>query len=421
MRVSLGFSMNGSFARPKVSQRRKLVRSPFLCQLLMLLALCVLTGCQHLKIRDRWFDTERVSKLPSEVLPIWTDTVLHQPGKPGVRGFGGRVYFYEPGKPDPVKVDGQLVVYAFDGNPNTMDNVAPLKKFVFTPDQLLAHHSQTSLGNSYSIWLPWDKVGGESRTLSLVARFDGRKGGTAMSKPSRMLLPGLKGEILAKNNSKNGSSQENTSKSGIQLAGYEVVSEVGVPESQSTDGQNSESQIAGSQNSDRGGSQDRLSLESTSIDLPPSFQRRLMASQNVVASPSEQASTSSGNWEPLSPRQQAVAQAWGEEDRLPGASDQRSAWAEYSYPVTETAAHYAPQRFPARRTPKVQPGPAVLRRQPHPGGWPGGLPPTPRNDSRWRSSPDSPALPADRLESARPELFQRNQSQVPAWDNTQRS
>ena len=50
--------------------------------------------------------------LPTIVLPIWTDTVLHQTGKPAVRGFGARVYFYEREGADPIQVDGSITVYA---------------------------------------------------------------------------------------------------------------------------------------------------------------------------------------------------------------------------------------------------------------------------------------------------------------------
>ena len=83
--------------------KRRLAIAPW-----MLICNLLWTGCGKLEVRDRWFDADRIADVPAEVLPIWTDTVLHQPGQPGIRGFGGRVYFYEEAKPDPVRVDGQL-------------------------------------------------------------------------------------------------------------------------------------------------------------------------------------------------------------------------------------------------------------------------------------------------------------------------
>ena len=44
----------------------------------------------------------------------WSDTILTQTGHPPIRGFGGRLMFYEGKSEEPIKVDGTLVVYAFD-------------------------------------------------------------------------------------------------------------------------------------------------------------------------------------------------------------------------------------------------------------------------------------------------------------------
>lgn len=345
------------------------------------------SGCSHLEVRDRWFDSDRVAEVPSEILPIWTDTVLHQPGKPGVRGFGGRVYFYEEGKPNPVKVDGQLVVYAFDGSETGLKANAPLRKFVITADELISHHSDSSLGNSYSVWLPWDKVGGESRTLSLVVRFNGRNGGTAMSKPARMLLPGVERPSI-----------ENERSGGVQLASHEVDGEVRTasPYVQPT-------------------------MQTDSIDLPPHFQRRL---RSPVLTPSAEmpqpgneslpetstitantngpatntfggsslgtaasASRGTSGWEPLGLAEQALLHhAAGPMQAGPQQAEGMDG------PALDQAssADFAPRRFPARMRPATQPGRAPVRRQPHPGGWPSDLPPTPRTDWNSKRNQGSP-------------------------------
>ena len=337
--------------------------------LAIMFATFCLVGCNSLEVRDRWFDSDRIAEVPTEVLPIWTDTVLHQPGSPGVRGFGGRVYFYEDGKPDPVKVDGQLVVYAFDGTDRDPTMVAPLKKFVFTADQLESHYSTSSLGNSYSIWLPWDRVGGESETLSLVVRFNGRQGGTVLSKPSRMLLPGV--DVRRP--------RGNEGKSEVQLASHEAVDEL--PTSRS--------------------------IATASIDLPPSFQRHLSRSSSEdrgsIPAPERTRRSSTrdaerSGWEVISgPGRLPVRAAAEEVGRQTDLPVGRLGWEEV--PATaatsvsdlrsQQEARYEPQRFPARRTPKVQPGRVPLRRQPHPAAWQSGLPQTPRSDLSLRSNQDS--------------------------------
>lgn len=174
-------------------------RSPIFDDLLMgsrfaigVVLLLSTLGCSNLT-SDRsslnWFaDSEPT--LPTVVLPIWTDTVLHQTGKPAVRGFGARVYFYEREGGDPIKVDGSITVYLFDGEDYEPDRTKPLRKYVITADQLEGHHSVSDLGHSYSVWVPWDQVGGPSKTFSLITRFDGRHGGTAVSDSASKLLPG---------------------------------------------------------------------------------------------------------------------------------------------------------------------------------------------------------------------------------------
>lgn len=144
---------------------------------------------QRLKLNP--FDRHKPPAVPDRMMVLWTDTVLHQPQQPGVRGFGGRVYFYQGDGARPITVDGGLVVYAFDGDDLSMDATRPEKKYVFTADHLPEHMSHTDMGPSYSIWLPWDEVGGPNRRLSLVARFEGREGGVVISKPTVKLLPGI--------------------------------------------------------------------------------------------------------------------------------------------------------------------------------------------------------------------------------------
>ncbi len=53
---------------------------------------------------------------PDRVIALWTDTVLTRSDSPPVRGFGGRLMFYEGKNEKPIKVEGTLVVYAFDEN-----------------------------------------------------------------------------------------------------------------------------------------------------------------------------------------------------------------------------------------------------------------------------------------------------------------
>jgi hypothetical protein len=127
---------------------------------------------------------------PDKIIALWSDTILTQAGRPPIRGFGGRLMFYEGKKEDPIKVEGTLVVYAFDETDRDANNNRPDRKYVFTPQQLPLHYSKSKIGHSYSVWLPWDEVGGPQKEFTLIVRFEPKDGAAAISDPCRQLLPG---------------------------------------------------------------------------------------------------------------------------------------------------------------------------------------------------------------------------------------
>jgi len=279
-----------------------------------------LVGCSTFK--PDWMgmgDPEPV--IPESVLPIWSDTVLHQPGKPGVRGFGGRVYFYADEGGDPVKVDGSLTVYVFDADQHDTSSSKPLRKFVITADQLAGHHSKSDLGDSYSVWIPWDKVGGPSKSLSLIARFDGRNGGTAISDASSKLLPGSTDQDTV-------TIEKSTSQ--VQQVGFEK------------------------DESNEGDQPAAKGFKSYSLPLPPSFQRHMVGPRADLpaAAATDQ---SNSKWTT-------------EEPAKVGSADS-----------VESEADSGPTKYPVRRTPMSQrvfaPRPSEQARA----KWQSGLPPTPRS------------------------------------------
>ncbi|MEN1679202.1 MAG: hypothetical protein AAGJ46_06385 [Planctomycetota bacterium] len=136
-------------------------------------------------------DKDREPETPGRVVATWKDAVLQRQGKPAERGFGGRLFFYNNEEVEPIEVEGQLVVYAFDETDRDPTNAAPTKKFVFPPEQFIRHKSESDLGVSYSVWLPWGQAGGPSSKISLMARFEPLTGGSLIvSEMSNCYLPG---------------------------------------------------------------------------------------------------------------------------------------------------------------------------------------------------------------------------------------
>ncbi|MCA9259817.1 MAG: hypothetical protein KDA61_11485, partial [Planctomycetales bacterium] len=139
-----------------------------------------------------WSKTEEIeTELPQRVVATWTEAVHSRPGEKPKRGFGGRVVFFGDDPAKAVRVDGQLVVYAFDESTRADHDTAPTRRYVFPAEQFAKHESESQMGPTYSVWLPWDHVGGPSTKISLIARFEPRGGATLLSEQTENYLPGV--------------------------------------------------------------------------------------------------------------------------------------------------------------------------------------------------------------------------------------
>lgn len=128
------------------------------------------------------------------MVAIWTEDTLVQPGKPVTRGFGGRIYFYNE-KSQAIPVEGELIVYGYDDSSaaaahSLTSAVEANKKFVFTPEQFTQHFSQSDLGASYSIWIPWDVAGGPQKKIALMPTFITQEQRMVRGEASKLTLSG---------------------------------------------------------------------------------------------------------------------------------------------------------------------------------------------------------------------------------------
>lgn len=129
---------------------------------------------------------------PTKLAVTWTPDTLVQSGRTPTRGFGGRLFFYDE-KVRAVPVEGELTVHAFAENPD--GSIGEVKRYHFTAEQFTQHFSQTDLGASYSIWIPWDAVGGEQMRVSLVPSFRTAKGNLVQGETALVGLPGRRREV----------------------------------------------------------------------------------------------------------------------------------------------------------------------------------------------------------------------------------
>mgnify|MGYP001065217866 CR=1 FL=1 len=154
--------------------------------------LLALAGCAKLELGENLalWKSDPKPQTPETLSAVWTETTLHQPGKPVVRGFGGRILFHGTDQQQAVPVEGAVIVYAYDNDRPHKEDPAPDKKFVFPAENLAKHQSESSLGPSYSFWLPWDNAGGPQRRISLLTRFEDKSGKIVMSQMAHVTLPG---------------------------------------------------------------------------------------------------------------------------------------------------------------------------------------------------------------------------------------
>ncbi len=162
-----------------------------------------LIGCSSSKWKKPDFSSILPPGPPSQIVAIWEPAVEHTAGetKP-IRGFGGRVFFYENGGKKPVKINGNVVVYAFDEDERQPDDNAPSRSYVFVASDVKKLYAKSKLGHSYNFWVPWDKEGmnGDVKKISLIVRYVPEKGPSAVSSQAMVYLPGKSGqsELLAK-------------------------------------------------------------------------------------------------------------------------------------------------------------------------------------------------------------------------------
>jgi hypothetical protein len=181
---------------PTKSQRILLAVAPLIAATLLI------AGCASKS--DKWkfaqWDVRRAigmkpkksePEVPTRLVATWSDATLNKVGEPAKRGFGGRLVFFKDEIQDPVRVEGQLVVYAYDESAMATPGAAPTRRYIVTQDQFAKQEGSSSLGTYYSVWLPWDEVGGPPKKISLITRFEPKEGPIVLGEQTNHYLPGI--------------------------------------------------------------------------------------------------------------------------------------------------------------------------------------------------------------------------------------
>lgn len=314
-----------------------------------MLLITLTVGCAKIDFMGRlpWQkEKEEEPPVPTRMTAVWTNTVMNQPARPGVRGFGGRIVFYGQEQKEALAVEGTLTVYGFDDTQQQAAGRAPTKKFVFLPEHLPSHQSESLLGPSYSFWIPWDVVGGEPRTISLITRFEDQSGRVILSDPTRLVLPGLQTDEMAEDQGQ----QRPERPASFQTPVREEPNESSLETTTITVPKNF---VAGSAR----GSPDMTTSE---------ISRRSLQAQDgsqAATAPDDKDRPAGKKDEPVEPgghRPKASARA-EDSAEAPGARQSQPA-----------SGHYARPRHQAPSAPWPRPTRRPFARRPHPAGWPSG-------------------------------------------------
>ena len=198
----------------------------------VLLLVCFgLSGCQSLRERTAaasqrtkdlltWNDQKETDPnlKPEKMVAIWSESIIYGPDSRPTRGLGGRLYFYNADH-QAVPVTGELAVYAYDDQQQE-GKPQPDRKYVISAEQFQEHHSASEFGDSYSVWVPWDQVGGGQKAVSVLPIFKTTDGQIIVGDHARNLLSGRRQAQREPNSNRLLSQQSYGTPSSVQHASY---------------------------------------------------------------------------------------------------------------------------------------------------------------------------------------------------------
>lgn len=211
-------------------------------------------------------DNQQANSQPASMAVIWKDSVFEKPGVPSVKGFGGRMFIYDANN-EPIRAEGELIVYGYDESKSEHKEehyAGADKKFVFPREKFQQHFSQSDLGPSYSVWVPWEKVGGIRKSITLIPVFKTADGRILRSGHSINVLPGKKPE-----------SSQVVDASGVISNSKNLVAQASFQKPNSPNLQQQVAQASQQASLDNG----KPRLRTTTLNLPPALANKLAAAQ----------------------------------------------------------------------------------------------------------------------------------------------
>jgi hypothetical protein len=106
------------------------------------------------------------------------------------RGFAGQVLFFGYGDPAPIEVHGEVRIYQYDNFDPDERSPKPIHVFVFDAGGWNAHQSESTVGHSYNVFLPYVNDHSGTARCALKVEYIPKNGRPIFSPITKITLDG---------------------------------------------------------------------------------------------------------------------------------------------------------------------------------------------------------------------------------------
>lgn len=152
-------------------------RHGMLTAVLLLLTLSGCTSTSLLNVPAKLLPGRGRSAQPARILCLWEAAEGQGLDGRTTRGFAGQILFFGGAEATPMQVHGTVRIYQYDDFDPDELNPKPVHVFVFDDKGFNAHRAESTLGESYNVFLPYVKQHRDAAFCALKVEFipeDGR-------------------------------------------------------------------------------------------------------------------------------------------------------------------------------------------------------------------------------------------------------
>ena len=162
--------------------------------------LCSFVGCATFHIPfEKKIPKASAADPVVQILCLWQQAEGRDPEGYPCKGFSGQILFLSNKAATPVQCEGDVRIYLFDDQGDAEAQAKPLRQFEFDSGSWGIHLTETSLGPTYSVFVPYVRKGVKDANCALRVRLKPKIGPVVFSDLSNMPLNGNKKPIMGEN------------------------------------------------------------------------------------------------------------------------------------------------------------------------------------------------------------------------------